>query len=155
MRARLAELHIDAEVTGRPKHLLEIYEKMVVKGKEFDEIFDLVGVRVIVDSVKDCYAALGSIHAHVEAGAGPVQGLHRDAQVQPLPVAAHDGGRARRASRSRCRSAPREMHQRAEFGVAAHWAYKEQRSPPTTSPGCTASSTGSRRPPIPASSWRT
>ena len=90
----------------------------------------------IVESVKDCYAALGSIHAHVEAGAGPVQGLHRDAQVQPLPVVAHDGGRARRASRSRCRSAPREMHQRAECGVAAHWGYKERRTRPTTSPGC-------------------
>src|SRR5690606_8763160 len=63
VRQRLAELRIPAEVTGRPKHLYSIYEKMVVKGREFDEIFDLVGMRVIVDSVKDCYAALGSIHA--------------------------------------------------------------------------------------------
>ncbi len=70
-----------------------IYEKMVVKGREFDDIYDLVGIRVIVDSVKDCYAALGLDPRHLEAGAGPVQGLHRHAQVQPLPVAAHHGGR--------------------------------------------------------------
>src|SRR5437763_2891430 len=63
VRDRLAELRIDAEVTGRPKHSWSIYEKMIVRGKEFDEIYDLVGIRVLVDSVKDCYAALGSIHA--------------------------------------------------------------------------------------------
>src|SRR5439155_662527 len=63
VRERLAELRIHGEVNGRPKHLWSIYEKMVVKGKEFDEIFDLVGLRVIVDRVEDCYAALGSIHA--------------------------------------------------------------------------------------------
>ena len=86
---------------------------MVVKGKEFDDIFDLVAIRVIVDSVKDCYAALGSIHGTLEAGAGPVQGLHRDAQVQPLPVAAHHGDRARGQAargadphRARCTSGP-------------------------------------------------
>ena len=94
VRSRLEQLHIAAEVTGRPKHYWSIYEKMVVRGKEFDEINDLVGVRVIVDSVKDCYGALGSIHALVAAGAGSLQGLHRDAQVQPLPVVAHDGGGA-------------------------------------------------------------
>src|SRR3954447_15261796 len=63
VRLRLEELHISAEVTGRPKHYWSIYEKMVVRGKEFDEIIDLLGVRVVVESVKDCYAALGSIHA--------------------------------------------------------------------------------------------
>src|SRR3989440_9713587 len=63
VRERLSELRIPAEVTGRPKHYWSIYEKMVVKGREFNDIFDLVGIRVLVDSVKDCYAALGSIHA--------------------------------------------------------------------------------------------
>ena len=106
VRARLAELGIDAEVTGRGKHLWSLYEKMVVKGREFDDIFDLVAVRVIVDSMKDCYAALGLHPRALAAGGGPVQGLHRDAQVQPLPEPAHDGHRARTASRSRCRSAP-------------------------------------------------
>ena len=60
LRTRLAELGIEAEVTGRGKHLWSIYEKMVVKGREFDDIFDIVAVRVIVDSIKDCYAALGA-----------------------------------------------------------------------------------------------
>ena len=59
VRQRLAELRITAEVTGRPKHLYSIYEKMVVKGREFDDIFDLVGMRVVVESVKDCYARSG------------------------------------------------------------------------------------------------
>ncbi|MET0729106.1 MAG: HD domain-containing protein, partial [Acidimicrobiales bacterium] len=79
VRERLAELRINAEVTGRPKHLYSIYEKMVVKGREFDDIFDLVGIRVIVDSVKDCYAALGSIHATWK----PVQGRFKDYIAMP------------------------------------------------------------------------
>ena len=79
---------------------------MIQKGREFDEIFDLVAIRVIVDSVKDCYAALGCIHGRWKPVLGSVQGLHRDAEVQPLPELAHDGHRARRQGRSRCRSAP-------------------------------------------------
>src|SRR3546814_15965965 len=76
---RLEELRLTAEVTGRPKHLYSIYEKMVVKGREFDDIFDLVGIRVIVDSVKDCYAALGSIHATWK----PVPGRFKDYVAMP------------------------------------------------------------------------
>ena len=99
--------------TGRPKHLYShLREDGDRRGKEFDEIYDLVGIRVIVDSVQDCYAALGVDPRAVAPGPGPVQGLHRDAQVQPLPVAAHDGDRAAAASRSRSRSAPSEMHRR-------------------------------------------
>ena len=79
-----------------PKQMWSIYEKMIQKGREFDDIFDLVAIRVIVSSVKDCYAALGLHPRTVEAGARPVQGLHRDAQVQPLPELAHDDHRARR-----------------------------------------------------------
>jgi GTP pyrophosphokinase len=63
LRDRLADLDIHAQVQGRPKHYWSIYEKMIVRGKEFDDVQDLVGVRVVVDSVKDCYGALGSIHA--------------------------------------------------------------------------------------------
>ncbi|MGH9260948.1 MAG: RelA/SpoT family protein, partial [Acidimicrobiales bacterium] len=79
VRQRLAELRITADVTGRPKHLYSIYEKMVVKGREFDDIFDLVGMRVVVESVKDCYAALGSIHATWK----PVQGRFKDYIAMP------------------------------------------------------------------------
>src|SRR3954447_8134880 len=79
VRQRLEQLHIDAEVTGRPKHYWSIYEKMVVRDKDFDEVLDLLGVRVVVDSVKDCYAALGSIHAWWR----PVQGRFKDYIAQP------------------------------------------------------------------------
>ena len=79
MRLRLAELGVDAEVSGRPKHLWSIYEKMVVKGRQFDDIFDLIGIRVLVDSVRDCYAALGSIHATWR----PVQGRFKDYVAMP------------------------------------------------------------------------
>ena len=96
VRERLVASGVNAEVTGRPKHLWSIYEKMVVRGKEFDELYDLVGIRVIVESEKDCWAALGSIHAIWP----PVQGRFKDyinsPEVQPLPVAPHHGHRARR-----------------------------------------------------------
>ena len=79
VRGRLHEVGIEADVTGRGKHLWSIYEKMVQKGKEFDEIFDLVAIRVIVDSVKDCYAALGSIHGRYK----PVVGRFKDYIAMP------------------------------------------------------------------------
>ena len=79
---------------GRPKHYWSIYEKMVVRGKEFDEINDLVGVRVDRRVGEGLLRRARLDPRDVAAGAGPVQGLHRDAQVQPLPVVAHDGGRA-------------------------------------------------------------
>jgi GTP pyrophosphokinase len=124
VRERLAELRIAAEVTGRPKHLWSIYEKMVVKGKEFEDIFDLVGIRVIVDTVKDCYAALGSIHATWK----PVQGRFKDYIAMPkfnLYQSLHTTVIGMGGKTVEVQIRTREMHQRAEFGVAAHFTYKD------------------------------
>ncbi len=149
VRSRLEQLHIDAEVTGRPKHYWSIYEKMVVRGKEFAEINDLVGVRVIVDSVKDCYGALGLDPRALASGTGPVQGLHRDAQVQPLPVVAHDGGGSAGPARSSSRSAPTRCTAARSTASPRTGATRSSATRPRTSCGCNGSSTGRRRRPIP------
>src|SRR3954451_774772 len=124
VRERLIELKINGEVTGRPKHLWSIYEKMVVKGKEFGDIFDLVGIRLIVDRVEDCYAALGSIHATWK----PVQGRIKDYIAMPkfnLYQSLHTTVVGPQGKAVEFQIRTREMHTRAEFGVAAHYAYKD------------------------------
>ncbi|MGQ0825739.1 MAG: RelA/SpoT family protein [Actinomycetota bacterium] len=128
VRARLEQLHISAEVTGRPKHYWSIYEKMVVKGREFEEINDLVGLRVTVETVKDCYGALGSIHALWR----PVQGRFKDYIAMPkfnLYQSLHTTVVGPKGKPVEIQIRTEEMHRRAEYGVAAHWGYKEQRNP--------------------------
>ncbi|HEY7930948.1 MAG TPA: bifunctional (p)ppGpp synthetase/guanosine-3',5'-bis(diphosphate) 3'-pyrophosphohydrolase [Acidimicrobiales bacterium] len=121
---KLKEFHIAADVRGRPKHLWSIYEKMVVGGKEFDEIFDLVGLRIIVDDERDCWASLGAIHALWS----PVQGRFKDYINSPkfnLYQSLHTTVIGPRGKSVEVQVRTNEMHRRAEYGVAAHWSYKE------------------------------
>jgi guanosine-3',5'-bis(diphosphate) 3'-pyrophosphohydrolase len=124
IESQLKASKIKASVTGRPKHYYSVYQKMIVRGRDFNDIYDLVGVRILVDSVRDCYAVLGTIHAQWS----PVPGRFKDFIAMPkfnmyqslhTTVIGPDGKVVEVQIRTN------EMHQSAELGVAAHWRYKQ------------------------------
>jgi GTP pyrophosphokinase len=120
----LRSAKIKAQVTGRPKHYYSIYQKMIVRGREFTDIYDLVGIRVLTESVRDCYAVLGVLHARWN----PVAGRFKDFVAMPkfnMYQSLHTTviGPGGKPVELQIRSYA--MHRRAEYGVAAHWKYKE------------------------------
>jgi len=124
LQGDLREAKIKGYVTGRPKHYYSIYQKMIARNVGFDDIYDLVGIRVLVESVRDCYAALGTIHARWN----PVPGRFKDYIAMPkfnMYQSLHTTviGPGGKAVELQIRTW--HMHQRAEYGVAAHWKYKE------------------------------
>jgi guanosine-3',5'-bis(diphosphate) 3'-pyrophosphohydrolase len=126
LTSHLEQSRINAKVEGRPKHYYSINQKMIVRGRDFDDIHDLVGVRILVDDVRDCYAAMGVVHALWQ----PMPGRFKDYVAQPrfgvyqslhTTVIGPDGKPLEVQIRTH------EMHRTAEYGIAAHWRYKETR----------------------------
>jgi len=124
VQSDLRAAKIKAAVTGRPKHYYSIYQKMIVRGREFTDIYDLVGIRVLTESLRDCYAALGVLHARWN----PVPGRFKDFVAMPkfnMYQSLHTTVIGPGGKPVELQIRTFSMHRRAEYGVAAHWKYKE------------------------------
>ncbi len=163
VEADLKAAKIKARVTGRPKHYYSIYQKMIHGGREFTDIYDLVGIRILVDTDPDCYGVLGVLHNRWN----PIPGRFKDFVAMPkfnMYQSLHTTVIGPQGKPVEMQIRTFAMHRRAEYGVAAHWKYKEDvregrdtdqslaEPVGATCPGCASCSTGRTRSRTPASS---